>query len=93
MTDVTNNNIEVSGEPLYEASPYQVFTKADLSGYVVLNKDTGVYEVEDKVLGKCITFAEHSAAFLEDALAAPEEDNKPDISIYPASAMPKGKLN
>lgn len=95
MTEAVDNNnsVTVSGEPLFEAAPYQVFTKTDKSGYAVIHKDTGVCEVDDRVLGKCITYAEHSAAFLEEVLNEQEAEKPSDLTIYPAAAMPKGKLN
>lgn len=89
MTGNNDNNNEV--KPIFESLPYQVYVKEDKSGYVVLNVGTGVFEVEDPVLGKCITYADHSAEFLEAYLSARKSSKDSNIAVFPAGAVPADK--
>lgn len=58
MTDNNDNT-------LYTIGRFKVSVGAEGDTYEVLNTQTGVVEVTDSVLGKCITFAESSDEFLK----------------------------
>ena len=79
MTDNNNNEI------IYERSPYQVIVDKAGEQYVVLNTQTGIFEMEEKVLGRCLHFAREGAEFVDAFLKEEEEEGQ--ISVFPASSL------
>lgn len=79
-------------EPLYSIGDYDVLLKVkedDSLTYVVVNKNTGVHEYENKSLPRCMCIADESDDYLkrhteyEKKEASKENKLAPIVSIVP----------